>query len=119
MISGGSATADHQVTVVLFDDPLAPQRFSIAATVRGSTNVVEPRLLFSPNCQVVVMIGADADPNRQRIFRAEVQDLVQRKRICSVTSGSSQFQVQLLPPAAGNQLLRVSSGGQQTDCPVF
>jgi len=118
VISGGSATAAHEISVLLFDD-LDLQLFPLPATAPGSTSVVQPRLFFSPTCGVVVMIGADADPTTQQAFRAEAFDLVRRRRICSVPSNAPQFQAQLLAPAAGNQILRITFGGQQTDCRIF
>jgi hypothetical protein len=41
------------------------------------------------------------------------------RRVCSVASNLPQFQAQLLAPAAGNQILRITLGGQQTDCKIF
>lgn len=118
VISGGSSTAAHEISVLLFED-LDLQVFSIPATAPGGTNVVQPKLHFSPTCGVVVVIGADTDPTTQQAFRAEAFDLLQRKKVCSVASNAPQFQAQLLAPAAGNQILRITFGGQPTDCPIF
>ena len=118
VISGGSSTAAHEISVLLFED-LDLQVFPIPATAPGGTNVVQPKLHFSPRCGVVVVIGADTDPMTQQAFRAEAFDLLQRKKICSVASNGPQFQAQLLAPTAGNQVLRITFGGQQTDCQIF
>jgi hypothetical protein len=104
--------------VLLFED-LDLQVFTIPATAVGGTNVVQPKLHFSPTCEVVVIIGADTDPMTQQAFRAEAFDLPRRKHLCSVASNSAQLQAQLLAPAAGNQVLRMTFGGLPTDCQIF
>ena len=117
VISGGSASAAHEVSIFLFHDPSDVQTFSLPATASGSVNVIEPKLFFGPACGVIVMTGVD--PATPGGFRATAFDLIRKQPLCNATSSQPQLQAQLLPPVAGNQILSIALGGQQTDCPIF
>lgn len=119
VMSGGSTTGPHALTMVLPDDafvriPLAP----IVASVPNGP-VVTPEVFFSRDCAVVITVGAD--PQLQATYRATAYDMNQRRTLCSLSFNAlpSTLQAELLGPIADNQVLRVSVGSQTTTCNVF
>lgn len=118
VISGGSTTTPHTLTLVLFDDVFAKQSYAIPANAPNGP-VVTPEVFFSRDCAVVVMVGADTQT--QRNFRARVRDWHQARDLCSFAfdAAPTTLQAEVRPPAADNQELRFAVGGQTPPCTVF
>ena len=117
VVSGGSTTTPHTVTLVYMDDAYAKIPLSVPAS-SGTGAVVTPEVYFSRDCTVAITVGANTQTSHA--FRATVYDVHQRKNICSLPFNTpASLQAELLPPAGDNQTLRVTVDGQQNNCPVF
>jgi hypothetical protein len=117
VISGGSTTTPHTLTLVYMDDAYAKIPLTIPAS-SGNGAVVTPEVYFSRDCTVAVTVGADTQT--QHAFRATVYDVNQRKSFCSLPfDTAASLQAELLAPAGDNQILRVTVDGQATSCPTF
>jgi len=118
VLSGGSASMAHSLTLVIFEDAFSPRPFTITASAAGGA-VTTPEIFFSRDCGVLAMVGAD--PLGQHAYRAQFFDVDQNRALCSLAfdAAPATLQAELLTPSADNQELSVTVGGQTTNCAVF
>lgn len=118
VISGGNANTAHTLTLVLFDDVFSLHSFSIPASAPNGA-VVTPQVFFSPDCAVLIMVGADVQT--QHAFRAQVYDMHRQRMLCSVPfdSPAATLLASLAAPAADNQELRITVDAQTKTCAMF